>query len=89
MIRHVLPSNPSVQIRRQVESRLMGYLWGQSAGVGLLMGSKTVANVYSEVGDLTLVCMPLGTTVSVLQQTFSGVHVDKTVHGHVHPADLV
>ena len=32
---------------------------------------------------------PLGTAVSGLEQTFSGVYVDKTVHDFVHHADLV
>ena len=40
MIRHVLPSNSSVQFWRWVDSWLMEHLWGQSSRVGLLMGSK-------------------------------------------------
>ena len=36
----MIPSNRSVQIRRQVESRLMEHLLGQSSRVGLRMGSN-------------------------------------------------
>ena len=40
MIRHILLSNPSMQIWRQVDSRLMEHLWGQSSRVWLPMGRK-------------------------------------------------
>ena len=40
------------------------------------------------VGDLELVLVPPGAAVSGLQQTCSGVYVDRTVHNFVRHADL-
>ena len=45
--------------------------------------------VCSGVGDLELVFVTPGAVVSGLEQTCSGVYINKTVHDLVHHADFV
>ena len=59
MTRHVLLSNPLVQIRRQAGSRLMEHLWGHSSRVGLLTGSKNAGTCQLQSGALGVgICAP-------------------------------
>ena len=67
----------------------MEHLWGQSSRVGLLMGSTNAGTCLFWNGDLESVFVPPGAAVSELEETWSGVYVDKTVQDCVHHADLV
>ena len=90
-IRHVFPFDPSEQVWRQIESKLMEHLWGQSSRVGSMMGSKNEGMwfFFFWSGGLGVgICAPWS-CVSGLEQTCSRAYVDKTVHDFVHHADLV
>ena len=59
MVRHVLLSNPSVQMWRQVESWLTEHLWGQSSRIGMSMESKNAGMSQFCIGRLrACICAP-------------------------------
>ena len=53
------------------------------------MGSTNAGTCLFWNGDLESVFVPPGAAVSELEETWSGVYVDKTVQDCVHHSDLV
>ena len=86
---HICPSNGSVQIWRQVESFLMGHLWGKSSRVRFLIGSMNARTCPFLSGGLGVdIYAPFSCCFWAPIDLQQRLH-DKSVPDFVHHADRV